>query len=132
MFNIKRQFKVLSLRFKKWMYITINSEVDKEYINIQKKVEIIITKAIDNEESIIYQYSNVLYIIYNDFVIKFDERDSLITNGKFSYYVTLPSSITKRLIKQYKNRRYNRVLEIDKNNDVNMNKNLRAMIKELS
>jgi hypothetical protein len=132
MANIKRQFKVLSLRFKKWLYISLNSEVDKDYISIQKKAESIISKALDSKESIIYQYSEIIYIQYNDYTIKFDNRNSLITNNKYTYYITLPSNITNKLFKKYKNNILNKIHNIDQKNISEMNKNLNEIIKHIN
>jgi hypothetical protein len=132
MANIKRQFKVLSLRFKKWLYISLNSEVDKDYITIQKKAESIILKALDSKESIIYQYSEIIYIQYNDYTIKFDNRNSLITNNKYTYYITLSSNVTKKLFKKYKNNLLNKINNIDQKNISEMNKNLNEIIKHIN
>jgi hypothetical protein len=131
MLNIKRRFKVLSLRFRRWIYLGLNTEADKEYLSIQKKAEIIISKAIDNEESLIYKYNEMIYITYNNFVIKFDDKNALITNGKFTYYVSLSSVVTSKLFKQYQNRIFKKVLEIDNNNGLVMSKNLSEMIRNI-
>lgn len=131
MHNIKRQFKVLSLRFKKWMYISLNSEVDKDYINIQKKAEQIILKGILNESSTIYIYNDTFYIKYKNFIIKFDDKNSLISNNKFTYYITLSENVTKKLKNQYRQKILKNVLEIDKTCSNTMIENLSKMIKDI-
>lgn len=68
---------------------------EQTYLNIRR----IISK---NDSTLsISPETNFCYAEWNNYFIKFSDTSATITNGKFSYYVWLPTKMTDKLRKQF-------------------------------
>jgi hypothetical protein len=87
-----------------------------------------------NQESnlLIAPISNICYIEWKHYFIRFGDSSATITNGKFSYYIWLPSATTDRLRRQFYNHSEERRMKLEGTYDKKTLKNLKTVSGELS
>lgn len=79
---------------------------DKDIDDIQRQGISIIRRMMSKSDAVllIAPISNICYIEWKQYFIKFTDNSATITNGKFSYYIWLPLATSDSLRQQfYKN-----------------------------
>ena len=102
--------------------------------SIQFEMASTIRKMMSNQESnlLIAPISNICYIEWKHYFIRFGDSSATITNGKFSYYIWLPSATTDRLRRQFYNHSEERRMKLEGTYDKKTLKNLKTVSGELS
>jgi len=102
--------------------------------SIQFEMASTIRKMMSNQESnlLIAPISNICYIEWKHYFIRFGDSSATITNGKFSYYIWLPSATTDRLRRQFYNHSEERRMKLEGVYDKKTLKNLKTVSGELS
>lgn len=96
--KIRRILKKISNHF--------NAINDSDIDDIQKQGISIIRRMMCKSDStlLIAPISSICYIEWKHYFVKFSDNSATITNGKFSYYIWLPSLVSEQLRQQfYKN-----------------------------
>jgi hypothetical protein len=131
MINLKRRLKVLTLRFRKMILTNLTRVPDKNYLQIQKKAEIIIMNLINSPKSNIYYHNEVFYIKNENILVRFDQENAHITNGSYSYYISLGEYTCTKIKNKYKSNIKILVSEFDENNDINTINNLNKILESI-
>jgi hypothetical protein len=102
--------------------------------SIQFEMASTIRKMMSNQESnlLIAPISNICYIEWKHYFIRFGDSSATITNGKFSYYIWLPGATTDRLRRQFYNHSEERRMKLEGVYDKKTLKNLKTVSGELS
>jgi len=102
--------------------------------SIQFEMASTIRRMMSNQESnlLIAPISNICYIEWKHYFIRFGDSSATITNGKFSYYIWLPSATTDRLRRQFYNHSEERRMKLEGTYDKKTLKNLKTVSGELS
>lgn len=93
----KAKFLIFNRRIKKYIK---NIFTSSENVNsVQKQSYLIVKRMIAKEDStlLIAPISNQCYVEWQNYFIKLSDNAVTITNGKFSYYVSLPFKHTGEL-----------------------------------
>ena len=135
---MKKFFK----RFKKRLIINLYklgrsftiTETRPELDPIQFEITSTIRKMMSNQESnlLIAPISNICYIEWKHYFIRFSDSSATITNGKFSYYIWLPSVTTDRLRRLFYNHAEERRMKLEGMYDKKTLENLKTVSGELS
>lgn len=131
MINLKRRLKVLSLRFRKMILLNLTPEPDKNYTQIQKRAEKIINNLIDSPKSEIYYHNGIFYIKNDRILVRFDDDNAHITNGSYSYYISIGQYASKKLQNKYKIKIEGIVSNFDELNDQNTINNLNKILNSI-
>ena len=101
-YNKKKQ--IVRLR-KLYRYIMHSFGIESKEKNdpIQTQTYLNIRRIISKKDSklSLSPESHLCYAEWNNYFIKFSDTSATITNGKFSYYVWLPTKMTDKLRKQF-------------------------------
>ena len=102
--------------------------------SIQFEMASTIRKMMRNQESTlsIAPISKICYIEWKHYFIRFGDSSATITNGKFSYYIWLPSATTDRLKIQFNNHAEERRMKLEGMYDKKTLENLKIVSGELS
>ena len=102
--------------------------------SIQFEMASTIRKMMRNQEATlsIAPISKICYIEWKHYFIRFGDSSATITNGKFSYYIWLPSATTDRLRRQFYNHSEERRMKLEGVYDKKTLKNLKTVSGELS
>jgi len=100
---------------------------------IQTKTVSIIRKIINNPDAtlLIAPISQISYAEYNHYFIRFSDDAAIITNGKFSYYVSLPYHTCDNLRKHFNLKVEERRLAMEQEYDRNTLANFDDILKSL-
>lgn len=131
MINIKRRLKILTLKFKRMILLNLSEQPDKNYLRIQKKAEQIINNLIDNPNSDIYILNDIFYIKNENILVRFDDTNAHVTNGSYSYYISIGQTVSRKLKSKYKSKVLEIVSNFDSNNDLNTINNLDKILKSI-
>ena len=100
---------------------------------IQIKTVSIIRKIINNPDAklLIAPISQISYAEYNHYFIRFSDVAAIITNGKFSYYVSLPYETCENLRNHFNLKVEERRLAMEQEYDRNTLDNFDEILKSL-
>jgi hypothetical protein len=100
---------------------------------IQTTTISIIRKIINNPDAtlLIAPISQVSYVQYKHYFIRFADNAAIITNGKFSYYVSLPYPVCNNLRKHFNLKVEERRLAMEQEYDRNTLANFDDILKSL-
>jgi hypothetical protein len=130
----KRLKKKLSIKLYRICRNLSITESRPKLDSIQFEMASTIRKMMSNQESnlLIAPISNICYIEWKHYFIRFGDSSATITNGKFSYYIWLPSATTDRLRRQFYNHSEERRMKLEGTYDKKTLKNLKTVSGELS
>ena len=129
--DLKKRLKVLTLRFKKMILLNLSPRPDKNYLNIQKKAEEIISSLIDNSKTEIYIMNDIFYLKNRNILARFDHENAHITNGSYSYYISIGQYVSQKMRNKYKTKLHDIILKFDTNNDINTINNLNKILENI-
>jgi hypothetical protein len=112
---------------------TFNPGKNYNLNEIQTKTVKIIRKIINNPDAtlLIAPISHVNYAEYNHYFVRFSDNSAIITNGKFSYYVSLPFHACENLRKQFNIKVEERRLAMEQEYDRNTLQNFDEILKSI-
>jgi hypothetical protein len=95
----RRRIIIRFRRFFKGLGLKIAPNENDVLDDIQKQVVSNVRRMMSKEDSVLLlaPISNICYIEWKHYFIRFGDSAVTITNGKFSYYVWLPSKTTDNL-----------------------------------
>jgi len=130
----KRLKKKLSIKLYRICRNLSITESRPKLDSIQFEMASTIRRMMSNQESnlLIAPISNICYIEWKHYFIRFGDSSATITNGKFSYYIWLPSATTDRLRRQFYNHSEERRMKLEGTYDKKTLKNLKTVSGELS
>lgn len=129
----KRFKKRMIIRFYKLGKIFSTTESRPKLDSIQFEMAATIRKMMSKQDSIllIAPISNICYIEWKHYFIRFGDSSATITNGKFSYYIWLPSATTDRLRNLFYNHVEERRMKLEGIYDKKTLENLKVISNEL-
>lgn len=129
----KKRALVIIRRIYKYLLRSMNIEYKSELDGIQEQAYLNIRKLLSKEDSVLYisPETHLCYIEWKDYFVKFNENSATIKNGKFSYYIWLPTKKTDNLKKQFNLVIENRIKVRENSYDMNTLKNLKTIANDL-
>lgn len=133
--RIKRRSKLFIGKIWRKVERTFNPDSRTPELNpIQLKTVAVIRSIIRNPESILLKDPDTgfFYLEHAHYFVRFSDNTAIITNGKFSYYVSLPNATCFRLREYFDNYIIERRKVLETQYDTNTLNNFDEILKSLS
>lgn len=133
--RIKRRSKLLFGKLWRKVDRTFNPDSRTPDLNpIQSKTVAVIRSIIRNPKSILLKDPDTgfFYLEHAHYFVRFSDNTAIITNGKFSYYVSLPSATCSRLREYFDHYIIERRKVLETQYDTNTLNNFDEILKSLS
>jgi hypothetical protein len=133
--SLKRKLKLFFGKIWRKMGRTVNPDSRIPDLSpMQSKTVSIIRRIIRNPESTLLRDPDTgfFYCEYKHYFVKFSDNTAIITNGKFSYYVSLPYQTCSRLKDYFDNFIVERRKVLESQYDTNTLNNFDEILNSLS
>jgi len=133
--NLKRKLKLFFGKIWRKMGRTINPDTRIPDLSpMQTKTVSIIRRIIRNPDSILLRDPDTgfYYCELKHYFVKFSDNTAIITNGKFSYYISLPYQTCNRLRDYFDDFIIQRRKALENQYDTNTLNNFDEILKSLS